>query len=389
MILEGPNIEHQSHANTTKEHIAIALSELLMFNIVKRSHASSGIRHNKERDTPLPIYLSMLIHAKTRKRELIDTLFNLGLCVSYDRLMNISTDLGNTVCKRYHSEQVVCPPQLKSGVFTCGAVDNIDHNPSAMMAKDAFHGTAISLMQFPTAEMQGEDRGGTAIDPDVANQKTIAPLPVTYTMVPPVTNTQEPTVPPKQGVLEADPIMISEDMEKEQQWLVHMETILSKVNLDLEDYLSWSAYHASQQPLMAKCLTSIGLLPLFCDNAHTTCMISHAMEMVKNATHHLNPEQIPVVVVDQPLYAIAKSVQWTWPVTHGEDKIVVMMGSLHIEMHLLKLLGDWLRESGWTTLLLQAEITTSGRAEAMLSGTQVTRTRYAHHVTAASLRILQ
>jgi hypothetical protein len=179
--------------------------------------------------------------------------------------------------------------------------------------------------------------------------------------------------------------MISDNMAKEQQWLVQMKTLLNKAKLDSEDYLSWAAYHASQQPPVDKPLSKIALLPLFRENAHTTCMISHAMKMVKDAVHHLNPEQIPVIVADQPLYVIAKRVQWFWPETHGEDKMVVMMGGLHIEMNILKLLGDWLRESGWTTALLQAEITTSGRADAMLSGAHVTRTRYAHQVTVASL----
>lgn len=113
------------------------------------------------------------------------------------------------------------------------------------------------------------------------------------------------------------------------------------------------------------------------------------MEMIKKAAHHMNPEQIPVVAADQLLHAIAKSVQWFWPDSHGEDLIMVMMGGLHIEMNLLKLLGDWVRESGWTTALLQSEITTFGRADAMLSGKHVTRSRYAHQVTAASLHILQ
>ena len=80
------------------------------------------------------------------------------LCVSYDRYMNISADLANTVCARYHAEEVVCPPQLRSGVFTCGAVDNIDHNPSATTSHDSFDGTAISMMPFPTRESYGQDR---------------------------------------------------------------------------------------------------------------------------------------------------------------------------------------------------------------------------------------
>ena len=49
---------------------------------------------------------------------------------------------------------------------------------------------------------------------------------------------------------------------------------------------------------------------------------------------------------EQPLYALAKKVQWNWKDTYGETQFVVMMGSLHIEMTTLKTLGDWLENSG-------------------------------------------
>ena len=37
------------------------------------------------------------------------------------------------------------PTQLRRGLFTAGALDNLDHNPSSTSAKDSFHGTGISL----------------------------------------------------------------------------------------------------------------------------------------------------------------------------------------------------------------------------------------------------
>ena len=75
-----------------------------------------------------------------------------------------------------------------------------------------------------------------------------------------------------------------------------------------------------------------GLLPLFHDSAHTLAMVKHGMNIVKQATEHVNPGQVPVLTVDQPLYAIAKKIQWTWPIIYGEDKCVVMMGGLHIHL---------------------------------------------------------
>ena len=387
MILEGPSIENQKQCNTKKDHISVVMTELLQFNAVVRSRSKDGIRHNKDREVPLPIYLSMLIHAKTRSRDLIDTLFNLGLCVSYDRLMNISTELANTVCAQYQFDQVVCPPQLSKEVFTCGAVDNIDHNPSARTAHDSFHGTAITLTQFPTSKLPEENQ--VRVLPNVVKRSKLSQLPQKYTLVPPATAMSDPVIPTKCVSLTVDQSIISGDTKKEWEWLSQLEKLVTKDKLDDNDYLSWAAYHASNQPTLEIIPSTVALLPLFREKAQTTYMISHAMKMVTDATKHVNPTQIPVIVADQPLYAIIKQVQWTWPETHGEDKIVAMMGGLHIEMNLLKLLGDWLRGSGWIASLIQADITTSGRAEAMLSGSHVTRTRYAHQVTAGSLKLLQ
>jgi len=49
---------------------------------------------------------------------------------------------------RYREQNLVCPPSLSYDVFTCAAVDNIDHNTSSTSAKSSFHGTAITLSQF-------------------------------------------------------------------------------------------------------------------------------------------------------------------------------------------------------------------------------------------------
>ena len=65
-------------------------------------------------------------------------------------------------------------------------------------------------------------------------------------------------------------------------------------------------------------------------------MVKHSMDVVRSVVQHLNPEQVPVIAVDQPLYAIGKEIQWSWPSTHGEDDFVLMLGGLHIEMAFLK-----------------------------------------------------
>ena len=46
--------------------------------------------------------------------------------------------------------------------------------------------------------------------------------------------------------------------------------------------------------------------------------------------------QTPIMTVDQPLFALAKEIQSAKPKTLGEDKLLVMMGDLHIEMTFMK-----------------------------------------------------
>ena len=105
--------------------------------------------------------------------------------------------------------------------------------------------------------------------------------------------------------------------------------------------------------------------------------------------HVLNPGQTGVLGADHPLYAIAKQLQWTFPESLGEDKLVVMLGALHIEDKVHQMTGKLLGDSGWTTVLSQAQVLTSGRAQSALNEHHIKRTRYAHQVSVISLHLLK
>ncbi|CAB3989008.1 Hypothetical predicted protein [Paramuricea clavata] len=53
------------------------------------------------------------------------------------------------------------------------------------------------------------------------------------------------------------------------------------------------------------------------------------------------------MAADQPLYTLAKQLQWEWPEQYGEDKFVIMFGGLHIELAALRSIGTILQDSGW------------------------------------------
>ena len=145
-------------------------------------------------------------------------------------------------------------------------------------------------------------------------------------------------------------------------WFENVRTALANENQnDLVNMnISWSAYFASLQVSVPKPPAIIALLPMLRDVAHSPAMVKHGMNIIQQITVRVNPGQIPVLTVDQPLYAIAKNIQWKWPDEYGERQYVVLMGGLHIEMAMLKVIGDWLDGSGWTYVMTSANVTTEG-----------------------------
>ena len=154
--------------------------------------------------------------------------------------------------------------------------------------------------------------------------------------------------------------------------------------VDVSGYsnVSWAAYQASHQPEQDITSDISALLPLFQENSKSITMMCHSMDVIQQAIEHLSPGQVPVITVDQPLFAICKEIQWTWLEKYGEAKFVTVLGGLHIEMATMKVLGDWLQDSEWVEALVQAKVTSPGTADSFLKVAHITRTCHVHQVTA-------
>ena len=186
MILEGSDTKCQSLGESSQA--ALTLAQLLKFNSVKYARKTEECtRHVKSQETPLPVYIGVMLHVKTPKRELIDRLHTLGMSISYDNVLRLSSDMANAVCEHFKETDTVCPPNLKVNVFTTAAVDNIEHNTSSTTATSSFHDTNISLIQHPNAEGEAVENASIKLR-NVSPAKTIAPLPSSYTNIPPLSS---------------------------------------------------------------------------------------------------------------------------------------------------------------------------------------------------------
>lgn len=333
-------------------------------------------------------YISCRIHAECRSKQLIEKLFHLGLCVSYKRVLEISTALGNQACDNFHESGIVWPRQIPKNEFVTFAVDNIDHNPSSSTSTGSFHGTAISIRAHPSSEEELNSDADSMMKLILPKRTLkLRGLLSSYTIVKELPETDRKFVKVPQVF---SPLNRTSTYQNaiivENEWYKIVDSTIQKQSITTEK-IHWSSFHAhrTRDVTLNPCVTA--LLPLFHESAHTPSMISHALNIAARTTEFLNPGQSVVIACDEPLFAITKELQWTYPDSFGN--IVPMMGGLHIEMTMLKCIGQWLEGSEWDAALYAANVATKGVAESFIHGTHVTKCRYAHQVSAAVLHILK
>lgn len=388
MIIYGPNL-----AGSVKDsQPCLTLTQLLVHNCKKKGDIETmHQRYSPDREPPVPLYVGLNLHTQTRSKTLVNQMANLGISVSYKRVIEVENEIAASQCEQYRKDGVVCPNQLRNGLFTVSALDNLDHNPSSTTSQGSFHGTGISIIQQPTTDQPGVIRNHPAI---VTNRTSISSksliLPESFSIVPAVymkhTTTEVPEIANttrSNGANHIDGANVQEE-----QWIQHASELLQQ-DLVQEQSLSWAAYHASRQPQPNECPAITALLPLFVEKADSAAMVKHGMSIIQNVTEFLNPGQIPVMACDCPIFAMSKYIQWKFPTTHGESLMVIMFGGLHLEKALWTGLGDLLDASGWIEALTESGIATPGTAQSFLKVSHITRTRHAHQISVLALGKLQ
>lgn len=395
MLLDGSGID-QPPPGPEKSQVAASIGQQIIFNSVRcRSKKPGSVpRHIKDRETPASLYLAMKLHLQTGSASLVQTMHQRGLCVSYDRLKTFSTDIANSVINHWEQIGVVVPPQAVKGVFTTGGFDNVDHNPSSTTATSALHGTCISIQQHFSSDYQQSKNLIDILDQVQMGKKHVKSLPSHYTTMDldvslpndetlyvPSLNTNSHPYPASRP--------LTNIIEEGYKWLERVRNLLGKENLEAGEWISWAAYHASNTEPVSSPPAESYMLPLFTESPTSPTMAWHAMKVLCEAINYLNPGQTPVIVADQPLFTLAKKLQWKFPQTElGEDSFLVTLGPMHTEKMLWSVSGDWLNGSGWTTALTNSGISTSGKAQSFIGVHHICRTRYIHQVSVAALYIL-
>ncbi|XP_065669903.1 uncharacterized protein LOC124808522 [Hydra vulgaris] len=381
MVLYGQKVKDANN-NSAHTKVVATVSQLMFYNCLKKNveakREGKHTRHKAGTIPPFRLYVGLNIHSKTRKKGIVNNLAKFGVSVPQTRVDVIKTTLLNRLCKLYNDNNTVCPPSLIENVFTTAAIDNIDHNPSSSTATKSFHGTSISIFQHAEIDLPVK-----RYDYDFSEKanNAILELPSYYTTI-------EPT---KDHSMEY-PIQTTnfhqfknfDAFSDSREWFTAVVKVLqNKSEGEGTTHISWTAFNSKTIIDEQKTKNTSILLPIINESINSTSMVRQTFNIVIKVLAKINPTQVPIITADQPVYALGKQVQWHYPKLSGEDKLLMMMGGLHIEMASLSLVGDWLEGSGLCDAITKAGITTSGQAESMLTGRKVKRSRYAAQVSLA------
>ena len=214
--------------------------------------------------------------------------------------------------------KIVCPPFLQSGLFTCSAIDNIDHDPSSSTAQNSYHGTSISIFQFPDHSTQKQKFHYSGKN----TEGIICILPDSFTQIMPTKDFKpEPVDRNNEHKIKES----TYEMAKVHPWLEKLSTCSTIEHQ--EEQVSFSAYFSKEvsEPMPQ---TISALLPLLNESINSKAMVRHCIEIVKDITNSLNPGQKVLITGDQPVYALGKQVQWIY--NDEYQNVVWMMGPLHV-----------------------------------------------------------
>ena len=93
-----------------KDKVACTISQLLIYNTYGGTHhamKTNTIRHGKEHETPFLVYHGLNMHGDARQKKQIENAHELGLSVSYDRVMNVKRAIARAVCKCHADDGVI------------------------------------------------------------------------------------------------------------------------------------------------------------------------------------------------------------------------------------------------------------------------------------------
>ena len=99
-------------------------------------------------ETSFSLGFGIHVHKETHSKKLIECLSDLGLSISYDKVIKIENYLVNAVAENVSlNHGVFVRPNIQPAFHYIFTVDNIDFKNDTLDEKSGFHGTTLAVFQ--------------------------------------------------------------------------------------------------------------------------------------------------------------------------------------------------------------------------------------------------
>lgn len=391
------------------------ICQLIIMNTIKRGNINRPDRQRRIAESsqvPVSRYISIKLFSIIRSKALLQMLFHLGIGISYHSILSFIDNLTTIVLDFYSmSGNRVMPTNSVSGCFSVMIDDNIDVNSCSPTATKHFHGTSITLLQFPTETSPGSvkekqklidisDRQG--IDDSIALKR--------YLNIQTYLSSAQKVYSPLQlvnndMVFEAEvTVCFDQGKAEELDWgyLVASKIRLQQtpvITSSTDEAASWTAHHLLKSRRMHDPKKTVNcMLPVIDHVVHEKALQLHLMNITLDYTEYLNPGQTAVSCGDQPLYALKKQILWECPNQFKKQdihkgimfqtysaSIFPFFGPMHLEMNVLSCHGKLVKGTGLEEIFKTSGLKTVGLTTALCEANSLKKARYTVQITTAVL----
>lgn len=409
-VIRGPNSTlstEKKDCEVNQHAMSLAQSTVFMFESKEQVRNKNSKTLRTTREMPRQLGIAIAVRQAFRSKKLVNMLHDFGLCVNYDRVLRLETQIATTVLERMLlNDGIYLPPDIVEGRFIFFAIDNIDFNEDTSDGKCTLHGTSMAIYQRCDAQDKAqitEIRGRT-------QNRSLKALPNTVTTL---LDCHKPLSKPKSpayisfNLKEYSPPELLEACLTDLAWLMGRSLVKSnKENVyntpstakcigDSKEVSneskglgtikcsipSWSAYNSLLTCEVPK--TRVSVAPLIAAPAHEwKTLLTVLMQAQGINSKVVGSDRKTVITLDMGLYKPAKQLQMS---RNDLDHIVLRPGELHVVMAQLRCIGAYIENSGLDLCWTEANLYGPATVKQILEGKHVKRGLQAHMVTLEAL----
>ena len=341
-------------------------------------HCSS----NSRTKLPKHIGLALCVHHLTSSRLVITLLNKMGHCCSYDELRAADTSIAAEVLAKADEYGTVVPSNIAPGPFLQLAADNTDINEETLDGKNTTRATSMVVFQRrpygpeppPVQLANHNDRkrslpaGGRIYERQECSAIGRQPQVIFYTGQ------------VKQEWFKEDNELFEAARCADEVWKVmrmHPSDVTESQSPEVitsQSVPGWSAFNAMLYPELPE-ISMVGYCPLI-DGSSTEFSTIYTVLKHAQAISNTMGQEDTVITFDLAIYVKAKQIQWRS--ANEFSNVVIRMGTFHIALNFLAIIGKKYLNSGLQDLLIESGVYAAGTTSVLMKGKLYNRGVRAH-----------